>query len=94
MEPERWHSLNEYDQLANIGSTFYRGSKGVTNYDEFFALLDLTISDPKWEGRTKELVMLREVVMDLKASKNTYQVPADQLNDYFMGFAIAARKNH
>lgn len=53
MTAERWNSLNEYEQLGNIGSAFFRASKGSTSYAEFDEFLDLTIADPKWKGREK-----------------------------------------
>ena len=92
MKSERWNLLTEYEQMGNIGSAFFRASKGATSYDEFFELLDLTIGDPKWKGRTKELLLLRNIVKDLMKKTGTYPVSVSQLNDYFLGFGIAARK--
>ena len=85
--------LTEYEQMGNIGSAFFRASKGATSYDEFFELLDLTIGDPKWKGRTRELMLLREIAEDMKAKARVYDVSVQELNEYFMGFAVAARKD-
>lgn len=89
---ERWGQLNEYEQLGNIGSAFLRASKNATSYDETLELLDLTIADKRWRNRTRELLRLRELICGLMIGSSEYRVTAENLNRYFLGFAIAARR--
>ena len=91
MKLERWKQLSEYEQLGNIGSAFFRASKGVTSFYETLELLDLTISDSRWHSRPRELLRLRELICDLAMQTQQYLVSADDLNKYFLGFALAAR---
>lgn len=86
------------EQLANIGSEFERAwswrAKGNSQYaenatDRMLELLDLTITDPRWQGaRLKELTRLREAVCEEWLNGTT--MPKD-LSKYFLNFAVWAR---
>ncbi|MFH1173184.1 MAG: hypothetical protein V1692_01480 [bacterium] len=102
MTKERWQQLNLIEQLANIGSEVQRAghwqSKNETASQNLaiartLELIDLTLTDQRWsDHRLKELNRLREVFCDSFADKRNYEVSPDSLNDYFIDFALLARK--
>lgn len=94
MEAARWHQLNLAEQLGNIGSEFARWlkTKSEKSFAEILHLLDLTIADPRWRGKLRELTRLREVVCDLYAGSKFYHASGPELNNYFTSFAVLARK--
>ena len=56
-------------------------------------LLDLTIQDPRWQGRRKELTRVREFLCDAMFGGSEYGSDLPGLDRYFYHFAIAARAN-
>ena len=68
----RWQTLSLTEQLANVGSDVARArrwqEKDPQQCDNAFVraleLLDMTISDPRWKGRRKELTRVREFLCD------------------------------
>ena len=75
----RWQTLPLVEQLANVGSDVARAhrwqEKDPQLCEKAFAraleLLDLTIADPRWKGRRKELMRVRELcVMRCSAAKS------------------------
>ena len=54
-------------------------------------LLDLTIGDPRWRGRRKELMRVREVLCDAMLGGKEYGSDLAGLDRYFYPFAVAAR---
>ncbi len=88
----RWNQLSLIQQLANVGAEFERFCSWRNKNLEYetkaqvrlLELLDLTLSDPRFQGRLRELARLRELVCD--------ETCAGQLKDYFLHFALAARK--
>ena len=95
----RWQVMTLTEQLANVGSEFERSwswrAKGNAQYaenalDRMLELLDLTITDPRWQGpRLRELTRLREAVCE-EWLGTTDVVPKD-LSSYFLTFAVWAR---
>lgn len=59
--------------------------------DRALALFDLTLSDPKLRGRTREICRAREVVCDFFCGGNLYQSDGSSLDRYFTVYAMAAR---
>jgi hypothetical protein len=97
----RWGQLSLVQQMGNIGSEFSRAAtaqqQGRTDRVDAatgrcFELFDLTITDPRLVHRNREIVRAREVVADFFYGGNIYGSTAEQLNDYFNAFAIAARR--
>jgi hypothetical protein len=90
--PEHWTTLSIASQLGNVGSEY---SRAVLNHHKnqarfeaartrFLELLDLTISDVRWNVyRKKELLRLREVSCE--------NFPED-LQKYFDQFALLVRR--
>ena len=54
-------------------------------------LLDLTISDPRWKNRLKEIVRARELLCDAVLGGKEYKTSLNDLDRYFFHFALAAR---
>lgn len=87
------------EQLGNIGSEVGRALHARTTDAKESAcyraleLFDFTLSDARWHGRGSELCRAREVLCDYFFGDNTHQSTAQNLEDYFMQFAVAARLN-
>jgi len=101
----RWFKLSFVEQMANIGSEIERTIlwKNKNNYDyssmafeRALELLDLTVEDAKNiqdKHRLKELLRLREVLVDYFLFSNQFS-SSDQLwRNYFHPFNFAARLN-
>ncbi len=95
-----WAKLSLMEQLGNIGSEVSRAARWQNKNKETFEntvvraleLFDLTLDDPRWRGRRREIARAREVFCDAvyNASKEYGTVLAD-LDRYFYPFAYAAR---
>ena len=96
-----WQQLSLAEQLGNIGSEISRAlnwrNKDQKIYenaiDRALELLDLTISDPRWQNRLKEIVRTRELLCDATLGGKEYKTTFEDLNRYFFHFALAARVN-
>lgn len=94
----RWFELSLVEQLGNVGMEVGRAARAKGDDERFWAavtrafeLLDLTISDPRWVNRLKELVRAREVLGDAVLGGKEYGSTLDDLDRYFFQFAVAAR---
>lgn len=65
-------------------------------------LFDFTLEDPRWRfpreymghgGRLREIARAREVFCNAILRGKEYRISLDDLNRYFLFFALAARKN-
>lgn len=97
---ERWLRLSLITQLGNVGSEVARASRAKAQgnrerHDLALAraleLFDLTLGDPRWHGRRKEIARAREVVCDFLVGDNEYGSTAASLDAYFLPYAVAAR---
>ena len=95
----RWQTLPLIEQLANVGSDVARAhrwqEKDPQQCDKAFVraleLLDMTIGDPRWKGRRKELTRVREFLCDAMLGGKEYGSDFASLDRYFYPFAVAAR---
>lgn len=96
----RWQELSLVEQLGNIGSEIHRAlmfkEKDEKQYqdatDRSLELMDLTLSDRRWNGlRLRELARVREMICDAILGGKEYGTTFEYLDDYFFGFAFAAR---
>lgn len=95
----RWGKLSFFQQMANIGSEVIRAinwQKKNKEYsqmaiDRALELLDLTIADKKnhQRGRLKELLRLREFLVDYFYFDNIYQSTSIDWEKYFLSFNYA-----
>lgn len=96
---ERWGKFSFMEQLGNVSSELHRASVRQKEGGEAFAkavyraleLMDLTIQDPRWRGRLKELARMREAIADAMYGGKTYGSTFESLDRYFFPFAFAAR---
>lgn len=95
----RWQTLSLAEQLANVGSDVARAGRWEKNDPQLcekafvraIELLDLTIGDPRWKGRRKELTRARELLCDAMCGGKEYGSDLTSLDRYFYPFAVAAR---
>ena len=99
----RWRTLTLAEQLGNAGADVGRAirardERDLAQFDAAFdralELLDLTLADPRWIGpRLREIARTREVVCDFLAGDNLYCSTPELLDNYFLAFAVAARRD-
>jgi hypothetical protein len=97
----RWFELTLAEQLGNIGSEVSRTSLFENKDEKLFwgaidralDLFDLTLSDPRWKGRYREIGRAREVFCDAVYGGKLYKSSFPDLIQYFDQFAMAARKS-
>ncbi|MEO0185960.1 MAG: hypothetical protein ABIL20_09205 [candidate division WOR-3 bacterium] len=96
----RWFEFSFIDQVANIGSEVVRAISwreknreySIKAIERALELLDLTVADKKNRGRLKELLRLREVLVDYFYFDNQYGSSDKLWHSYFYPFFHAARK--
>lgn len=100
---ERWNHFALVEQMANIGAEVGRSinwkKKGNTNMSmsalyRGLELLDLTINDKKNKNSLKEILRVREALVDFFIGSNIYKSSNSIWERYFYYFNLAARKNH
>lgn len=97
----RWFKLSLKEQLGNIGSEVSRAAKWQGKDEKLFSgvvertleLFDLTLEDPRWKGRWREIARAREVFCDSVLGGKEYGTKLEDLRSYFDQFALAARQN-
>ena len=97
----RWQTLSLAEQLGNIGSEVSRARRAEGKDDNLFRgatdraleLFDLTLDDPRWLGRLREIARAREVFCDAVAGGKEYNTTLDSMDKYFLQFALVARQN-
>jgi hypothetical protein len=98
----RWFELSLVEQMANIGSEIERaitwkkkGNKEYTirAFERALELLDLSVADQKNRLRLREILRVREVLVDFFFYENCYKSTDRLWQGYFLGFAFAARIN-
>lgn len=95
----RWQKFSLAEQMGNIGSEVGRAARWQGKDERNFAaaadrtleLIDLTIRDPRWRARLKEISRAREIFVDALLGGQEYQSSLLDLDQYFLHFAIAAR---
>jgi len=99
---ERWQKLSIFEQMANVGAEVGRAinwiktdrKRGESALERGLELLDLTIKDKKNKKRLKELLMVKECLVDYFMYDNIYASSDEKWNNYFYAFNYAARINH
>ena len=94
-----WRKLSLLEQLGNIGSEISRALRWQGKDEELFngaveralELFDLTLDDPRWRKRMREIARVREVFCDTVFGKKEYQSSLEDLLRYFDQFAYAVR---
>jgi hypothetical protein len=98
----RWHAMPLVTQLANVGSEVERAIRAheqsnTARWTGAFAraleLFDLTATDPRWRGhRRREILRARELFCGLFYAAAPASGDAEFLRQYFLEFAVAARR--
>jgi hypothetical protein len=95
----RWGQFSLAEQLANVGSEVGRmlrwrdrDARLMTGaFDRALELLDLTLADPRWRDRLREIARARELLCDAATGGSEYGTTLEDLDRYFLAFAVAAR---
>lgn len=95
----RWATLPLMEQLANIGMDIERAiqwrkrgdlQESHRAFERALELLDLTIADPKNKGpKRKELLRVREALVDYFVYDNEYSSTDEVWQKYFFVFNYA-----
>jgi len=96
---KRWRRFDLIDQLANIGSELNRvimwQKRDKQKVKEFahatLDLFDLTIDDPRWRYRLKEILRARYLFCDALWGKNEFKTSLQDLEKYFFHYAYYSR---
>ena len=97
---KRWHKLSFFEQMANVGSEVERAinwqKKGNDEYSSLafkraLELLDFTIEVVGEFYRLRELLRLREAMVDYFVYDNLYESSAKSWHSYFFTFNYVAR---
>ena len=95
----RWGQLSLAAQLANVGSEVGRMRRwrdrdarlATGAFERALELLDLTLADPRWRARLREIARARELLCDAAAGGGEYRTTLEDLDRYFLAFSVAAR---
>ena len=91
MSPEKWQTLTLAQQMGNIGSEIARARHWEERRDlkekeraleRGFELMDLTLADPRWRKRLKELCRFREVMAAWFVNSREYDVHPKFLEEF------------
>ncbi|HCM37011.1 MAG: hypothetical protein A3J30_02235 [Candidatus Wildermuthbacteria bacterium RIFCSPLOWO2_02_FULL_47_9c] len=99
----KWFTLSAAEQMGNIGSEVERAEKWQgkdaqsfqSATDRALELFDLTLADPRWrrQARLREIALARELFCDAVAGGKEYGASLKDMDNYFLPFALAARKD-
>ena len=97
----RWFEFSIIEQLANVGSEVGRAinwrakdkESSKKAIERALELIDLTVEDTKNRKRLKEVLRVREALVDYFYFDNQYGSTDELWNKYFYSFAYAARMN-
>ena len=95
----KWFGMSFDEQMGNIGSEVGRTAiwqgkdEGHFQYavERALELFDLKLADARWKGRLLEIVRARELFCQAVAGENEYSTTLQDLDNYFLLFALAAR---
>lgn len=97
----RWSRLSLAEQLANVGSEVGRARRWRGRDDRLangafhraLELLDLTLADPRWRHRLREIARARELLCDAVEGGGTYGATMEAMDRYFLAYAVLARRD-
>lgn len=95
-----WYKLSLFEQLGNIGSEIGRANryhdKDLAAFqraaERALDLFNLTLSDPRWRHRLKEIARAKELFCAACQGLPDYNTTLANLDKYFYYFALAARR--
>jgi hypothetical protein len=93
-----WAKFSLVEQMANIGSEVSRVLRARGNQARYWGavsraldLFYLTVDDPRWRGRLKEILRVRELFASAVLGSDEYKTSLEDLDRYFDYFARMAR---
>lgn len=98
----RWSSFTIFEQMANIGAEVGRifawkkkknGQMSTNAFYRALELIDFTVEDKKNGDSLKEILRVRELLVDHYLGNNTYHSSEKNWEKYFLPFNFAARNN-
>ena len=100
MSEDQWFGRSILEQMANVGSEVFRAISWRERNAEYsrnalyraLELIDLTVEDAKNIGRLREVLRVREALVDYFLYDNTYQSSDEQWQKYFYDFGVAANR--
>lgn len=98
MAKESWAKFSLIEQMANIGSEVGRAARSQGKPARFWGavsraldLFYLTVEDPRWKGRLREILRVRELFAAAALGDDEYKTSLKDLEKYFDYFARRAR---
>lgn len=95
-----WAKFSLDEQMANIGSEVGRALRATGNHARYWGavartldLFYLTIEDPRWRGRLREILRVRELFSAAALGSDEYKTSLRDLERYFDCFVWLARAN-
>ncbi len=93
-----WAKFSLVEQLANIGSEVSRALRAKGNHARYWGavtraldLFYLTVEDPRWKGRLREILRVRELFAAAALGSDEFQTSLEDLDRYFDVYAWLAR---
>ena len=85
-----WAKFSLEEQMANIGSEVGRTLRAKDNAARYWGavaraldLFYLTIEDPRWKGRLREILRVRELFAAAALGSNEFKTSLQDLDRYF-----------
>jgi len=95
-----WAKFSLVEQMANIGSEVHRTLLAKNNPTRYWGavtraldLFWLTIEDPRWKGRRREILRARELFSTAVLGSDEFKTSLEDLDRYFDCFVWLARKD-
>ena len=96
-----WAKFSLVEQMANIGSEVSRALQAKDNQARYLGavtraldLFYITIEDPRWKGRLREILRVRELFAAAALGSDEFKTSLEDLDRYFDCFAWLARAHH
>lgn len=98
----RWNQFSMFEQMANIGAEVGRAinwknkKNSEMSKNAFYRaleLIDFTVDDSKNINSLKEILIMRELLVDYLMGENIYHSTDKSWEQYFYPFNFAARRS-
>ena len=97
---ESWAKFSLIQQMANIGSEVSRALRAQGNPSRYWGavaraldLFYLTVEDPRWKGRLREVLRVRELFAAAALGSDEFKTSLEDLDRYFDCFAWLTRSD-
>jgi hypothetical protein len=95
-----WRKFSLEQQMANIGSEVSRALRAKGNQGRYWSavaraldLFYLTVEDPRWKGRLREILRVRELFAAAALGSDEYKTSLQDLDRYFDYYARLVRSD-